>query len=323
MKKSIIAVLEQMYNTPITSPEAEDGDDLSVDVPNLSSVDGEYKTFVKFPNMNEDYDEPEIKTKKGKTVLREPPPEDPEENEIKDLDFLDKEGDEIEVDDDEDESLNEQKEPDKKDDEDEEDDNDMGSLAGDNIETGEQNPGEGEDPNTDPNEETPDPNAMMGGDQGQQEAPADDQVDPNAMGGDPSGGAGMDPNADPNAMGGADQAGGMPGAEEKDAETVGRIYELKKIYSRLLSIESQLSFSADIILLKLRKYITQSIDLFETLISNVDVFKDDIDEIIVMYYQFIEDIYIILHKYYRIKKKEDKEQNTNTHRKQSQKVAEV
>lgn len=102
---------------------------------------------------------------------------------------------------------------------------------------------------------------------------------------------------------------GMMGIEkEEPLETseVGRIYELKKIYSRLASIESYLSLSSDTILLKLRNFVSQALDLFETLISNIESYKDDLDDIIVMFYKFLSIVYTLLKQYYEIKKSEEK-----------------
>ena len=101
---------------------------------------------------------------------------------------------------------------------------------------------------------------------------------------------------------------GMPGEEDKGPETpgeVGRIYELKKIYSRLISIEKHLAESTDSTLLKLRRVIGQSIEVFEILIANIDLFKERLDDIIVLYYEFLERVYGLLKKYYETKKKKD------------------
>ena len=296
--KDILLKLEQLYSSntqEFTKPQYPGS---IQDVPNVEN-DKDYKTQIPIPPattdaMKEDvFEEPELKTKRGKTILREPPDS---ETEPENIEMLDKKGKEIKnweselesIDTKEleemisvlEDSLTEQE--DKKADDDE---NDMGSIAQDNM--GEQNPDTGEDPNIDPTQTQPDPNAMMGG-------------DPNAMGGmDPSGGMGGDPNA----------MGMMGEPPAKTAEEVGKIFELKKIYSRLLAIESQLSFSPEIVLLKLRKFITQSIELFETLISNIDTFKDDVDDIIVLYYDFLEQVYDIMKRFYKIKKREDEEQN--------------
>jgi len=279
MDKKLIIKLEQIYNSSINKLSNDSAED--VDVPN--SPDSEYKTHLLFPAM-EDIEEPEIKTKKGKTVLRELPPEDPKDNEIKDIDMYDEDGDEIEDWEDEIEELDhstmeetvnvlDEQDEDKK--SPEEDENGMGEIADANM--GEQNPNSGVDPNAQQGMENPDPSQMMG-------------ADP-SMGNDPSM-AGM----------------GMGEEPQKTSEEVGRIFELKKIYSRLLSIESQLSFSSDIILQKLRKFVSDAIELFELLISNVNAYKKEIDEIIIMYYDFLQEIFEILKKYYKNKQHDDKEQ---------------
>jgi|LSQX01.3.fsa_nt_gb hypothetical protein len=285
IKKDIFVKLEQLYyssNQDFTKPQYPGG---IQDVPDISD-EKEYKTQIEIPpattdSMREDdnnIDEPEIKTKKGKTILREPPSP---ESHPEDVELVDKKGNEVELkslDSTEleemisifEDSLYEQETK-----KSEEDNSEM--------DMGEQNTETGEDPNIDPNQIQPDPNAMMGGDY------------PSSTG------AGMD------------MSGGMGmGAEPpKTAEEVGRIFELKKIYSRLLAIESQLSFSPDIILLKLRKFISQSIELFETLISNINAFKNEVDDIIILYYHFLEQVYDIMKRFYKIKQREEIEQNKN------------
>ena len=296
IKKDIFVKLEQLYyssNQDFTKPQYPGG---IQDVPDISD-EKEYKTQIEIPAATTDsipvspvkkedaFEEPEIKTKKGKNILREPPDEDAKPE---DVEVFDKKGNEIDLDTLDtselkemisvlEDSLFEQDDPP----EGEEDENDMGEMAQANM--GEQNPATGEDPNIDPTQTQPDPNAMMGG------------TDPNA-----AAGMGMDPNA---------MGGGFGEPPAKTAEEVGKIFELKKIYSRLLAIESQLSFSSEIVLLKLRKYISQSIELFETLISNVDTFKDEIDDIIVIYYEFLEQVYDIMKRFYKIKQREEKEED--------------
>jgi hypothetical protein len=154
--------------------------------------------------------------------------------------------------------------------------------------------------------------------------PADEEVPtgPETEGGDEMA-AGVDPGmedptmaADPGmedpAMGGA-EAGmgsemggmGMPGEEPpKEPKELGRIYELKKIYARLTSVEAYLSDASEPDLLKLRTLVSQSIEMFEILASNFDSYKDRLDEIIVMYYKFIDETYSTLREYYKIRSEE-------------------
>lgn len=114
---------------------------------------------------------------------------------------------------------------------------------------------------------------------------------------------GMDANMDPN-MGmdaGMDSMGGMPGQQEEEltSSQIGRVYELKKIYARLSSVETYLSRATDESILDLRKYVAQSINLFEVVISNYKQFKDNVDDIIVQFYEFLDVIYSSLRKYYK------------------------
>ncbi len=127
--------------------------------------------------------------------------------------------------------------------------------------------------------------------------PLDMKMNPSMMGSPPPGGAaGMDPSMmgmDPSMMG-----MGMPTGPASSQE-VGRIYELKKIYSRLVSMQSYLAGSTDVNLIKLRNYVSNTIDLFRTLISNIALYKDNMDDIIVTFYKVVDNVYVILSKYYK------------------------
>jgi len=123
-------------------------------------------------------------------------------------------------------------------------------------------------------------------------------TDPAMMGGAPGDMSGMDPSMsgmDPSMMG-----MGMPSGPT-DSQEVGRVYELKKIYSRLVSMQSYLSGSTDVNLIKLRNYVSNTMDLFRTLISNIALYKNNIDEIIITFYKVVDNVYVILSKYYKDK----------------------
>jgi len=79
--------------------------------------------------------------------------------------------------------------------------------------------------------------------------------------------------------------------EEKTPSQLGRIYELKKIYSRLTSIESYLANESDSQLMEVRNYVSQGIELFEIISANFNSYQDKLDEIIITYYKFILEIY--------------------------------
>lgn len=107
---------------------------------------------------------------------------------------------------------------------------------------------------------------------------------------------GMDPS-----MGGMDQGMGMMPGQPPPLNTpseIGRVYELKKIYSRLTAVEAFLSRSVDATMLSLRKYVAQAIDLFEVVITNLVQYKDKIDDIIVTFYKFLDHIYASMRKYF-------------------------
>jgi hypothetical protein len=92
--------------------------------------------------------------------------------------------------------------------------------------------------------------------------------------------------------------------EELTANQIGRVYEMKKIYSRLIAVESLISRTTDDNMLEMRKLVSQGIDLFEVVISNYDKFKENIDEIIVTYYDFLLGVYKEIKTYYAAKLKE-------------------
>jgi len=154
-------------------------------------------------------------------------------------------------------------------------------------------PGEPEDPNA---AQGMDPNAPQG-------------MDPNA----PQG-MGMDPNApqgmgmDPNAMGGMGGMGGMDPTQTQLSDP-GKGLELKKIFSRLLALQNFLSSAADQGLTVLKDYVSKAIELFRTVVDNLAVYRERIDDIIVLFYEFIEKTYAVMKEYYTRKDEKSKENN--------------
>ena len=130
-------------------------------------------------------------------------------------------------------------------------------------------------------------------------APTQDEAmpspnDPNAM---------ADPTmADP-AMGGGMGVDSQPLLSPLD---IGHGYELKKIHERLVSLESYLSSVSDIELLKLRTLVMEALDLFQIIVSNFNSYKENIEEIIIMFYRFIDECYEIFRQFLakKIKEKE-------------------
>ena len=167
----------------------------------------------------------------------------------------------------------------------------------------------GEDPNA-----MQDPNATAGQDPNMAGAQDPNAMqDPNAAAGQDPNAMGMDPNAaagqDPNAMGsmGMDPNAPLPGAQ--NAEQIGRTFELKKIYNRLIAIETYLSFSTEPILLKIEQYTAKAIELFELVMTNIQMYQDKVDDIVVTYYKFLEKIYEVIKQYYALKQEKENDEN--------------
>lgn len=124
----------------------------------------------------------------------------------------------------------------------------------------------------------------------------------------PEGSPPMDPGAmqDPSMMGGMQDPmmGGMGGFTSTE---IGRIYELKKIYSRLMTIEAFLGEETNPEMMNLRSSVSKSIDLFETLIANIQTFKEKLDEIIINFYKFIDQVLDEIRTYYKKKSNQDEE----------------
>ena len=129
------------------------------------------------------------------------------------------------------------------------------------------------------------------------------------------GAGGMDQSAAMGGMGAGSDLGMGMGTENPDYnmpktdEQIGRIFELKKIYKRLLSLDTYLSFSSDPVLIKLRGFTTNAVELFEVVIANILKYQDRVDDIIVIYYKFLNLVYSIIKIYY--KRKKEKEENEN------------
>jgi len=119
-----------------------------------------------------------------------------------------------------------------------------------------------------------------------------------SMGGDPAmGGFGGDPS-----MGGG--IGGFGETEEiKTPTELGRIYELNKIYYRMFTIHKILRNNPDKDLDELKKMTSEAFDIYRLILNNIKSYKDQVDNIILTYYEFIGRLILILKKYYIEKSK--------------------
>jgi len=112
------------------------------------------------------------------------------------------------------------------------------------------------------------------------------------MGGDMGAEAGM----------GDEMGGDMPGEEKEEPLTpgqIGRVYELKKIYTRLSALENMLQDVTDIEMIEVRNLISKAIDLFKTLSANFDVYKEKLDDIIIIFYKFLDVSYKKVRDYFK------------------------
>ena len=77
-------------------------------------------------------------------------------------------------------------------------------------------------------------------------------------------------------------------ANEEVISDLDKVFRLKKIYSRLISISKILDHHSDDKFEELRSDILEGIDLFHIIVSNFDNFKDSIDDIIESFYGLLK-----------------------------------
>lgn len=95
---------------------------------------------------------------------------------------------------------------------------------------------------------------------------------------------------------------GMPGEEKEEPLTpsqIGRVYELKKIYTRLSALENMLQDVTETEMIELRNLIAKTIDIFKTMSSNFDIYKDKLDDIIIIFYKFLDISYKKVRDYFK------------------------
>ena len=146
-------------------------------------------------------------------------------------------------------------------------------------------------------------------------------MDPSQMGGiDPNTGMPLDMNnqeddplkglgdnsapQNPLAMGGGiDPMTGMPTNDAPVAYTaLGRSFKLKKIYEILDSISKVLHVSSDPKFQPLCKQVDEAFELFRLVVNNLKVYKEKVDEIIVLYYALLKDICADIESIYKERK---------------------
>ena len=127
-----------------------------------------------------------------------------------------------------------------------------------------------------------------------EEAGADPEMADPGMGAE----AGGDPGLGDPGLG--DPMAGVPGQEEtKDPTELGRTYEMKKIYARLVSMNEYLADEMSPKIVKTKRSLAKAIDLFAVIGANPDSYKEKIDEIIISYYKFLEASYKRVRAFYK------------------------
>lgn len=137
-------------------------------------------------------------------------------------------------------------------------------------------------------------------------------LDPTAMGGgqdpnDPLAGLG-DRSAGASSMGGGmmdPMGGGIGGQQAQPFTAIGRAYKLKELFTALNTIDKVLKKQSDEDLLTLSTQVDKAFDLFKLIVNNLKSYKDQIDNIIIMYYSLLKDVSETLTKVLREKKLEN------------------
>lgn len=106
-------------------------------------------------------------------------------------------------------------------------------------------------------------------------------------------------------MGAVDPMTGQPTNEpSKTFTAVGRAYKLKNIYQILDNISRLLHISSDTKLQELYKEVDTAFDLFRLVVNNLKIYKDKVDDLIVLYYALLKDICVKIEDIYKQRKLE-------------------
>lgn len=138
-------------------------------------------------------------------------------------------------------------------------------------------------------------------------------IDPNAQSQEPDPLKGLGDASAPqdpmSMMGGAiDPMTGMPIGDPneppKTFTAVGRAFKLKKIYEILESISKLLHITSDVKFTELGKEVDTAFELFRLVVNNLKIYKEKVDDLIIMYYALLKDVCIKIEDIYKQKKLE-------------------
>jgi len=98
--------------------------------------------------------------------------------------------------------------------------------------------------------------------------------------------------------------GGMPGMMQPlSLSEIGKIYTLKQIYEKLLSIQEILQDHNSEAINKVKDSIDQAIEMFQLVINNKDQYKDKMNDIITKFYRYLEKLVFVINNYFKEKNK--------------------
>lgn len=142
------------------------------------------------------------------------------------------------------------------------------------------------------------------------------QIDPNTgmpmdssqQGNDPLQGLGdaSAPQDPMGGMGGVDPMTGMPmdPSQQKTFTAVGRAYKLKKIYDILDKLSNLLHTTPDTKLQEISKEVDEGFELFRLVVNNLKLYKDQVDDLIIMYYAMLKNVCDNIENVYKERKLE-------------------
>jgi len=108
------------------------------------------------------------------------------------------------------------------------------------------------------------------------------------------------------AAGGIDPMTGMPmdPSQQKSFTAVGRAYKLKKIYDILDKLSNLLHTTPDTKLQEISKEVDEGFELFRLVVNNLKLYKDQVDDLIVMYYAMLKNVCDNIENVYKERKLE-------------------
>lgn len=97
---------------------------------------------------------------------------------------------------------------------------------------------------------------------------------------------------------------GDPNEPPKTFTAVGRAFKLKKIYEILDNVSRLLHITSDPKLQELCEEVDTAFELFRLVVNNLKIYKEKVDELIVLYYSLVKDVCVKIEDIYKERKLE-------------------